>query len=271
MDADRIAGAAGPNPAESHPTPERLAALADETPTPAEELHLAGCTVCAAEVGSYRSLLALTRAERDRLSEPLTNWESLRAALAEETPLRASPARQRPSSMAARHPWARPWAIRSAAALVLVSSGVALGRFSARPTAGGGEMPASVGVADNNTKTPATRDNGASTAQFTSSPQKFESADEALAAVLNAETAYRHAVAYLMVSDSADKGAGIPNDYATRLAALDEVSRTAQAALIAAPHDAVLRRVYTNSVDAREATLRELGRTIPASLHGGQY
>ncbi len=101
--------------------------------------------------------------------------------------------------------------------------------------------------------------------------QKFESADDAIAAVLNAETQYRHAVAYLMVSDSADKGAGIPNDYATRLAALDEVARTAQAALIAAPHDVVLRRVYTNSVDAREATLRELGQTIPASLHGGQY
>jgi hypothetical protein len=268
MDADRIAGAAGPNPAESHPTPERLAALADETPTPAEELHLAGCTVCAAEVGSYRSLLALTRAERDRLSEPLTNWESLRAALAEETPLRAAPARQRPSSMAARM---RPWAVRSAAALVLVSSGVALGRFSARSTVAGSKTPAAGSFANNDTKTPETRDNGASTAQFTSSPQKFESADEALAAVLNAETAYRHAVAYLMVSDSADKGAGIPNDYATRLAALDEVARTAQAALIAAPHDAVLRRVYTNSVDAREATLRELGRTVPASLHGGQY
>jgi hypothetical protein len=268
MDADRIAGAAGPNPAESHPTPERLAALADETPTPAEDQHLAGCAVCAAEVGSYRSLLALTRSERDRLCEPLTNWESLRPALAEETLLRASPARQRPSSAGAR---LRPWAARSAAALILVSSGVALGRFSARPASGTTETPASPNGAANDTKAPPTRDNGTSTTQFTSSSPKFASADEALAAVLNAETAYRHAVAYLMVSDSADKGAGIPNDYATRLAALDEVARTAQAALIAAPHDAVLRRVYANSVDAREATLRELGRTIPASLHGGQY
>jgi hypothetical protein len=268
MDADRIAGAAGPNPAESHPTPERLAALADETPTPAEDQHLAGCTVCAAEVGSYRSLLALTRSERDRLSEPLTNWESLRAALAEETPLGASPARQRPASAGVR---LRPWAVRSAAALVLISSGVALGRFSARRASGTTEMPAALSVMTNDIKAPLTRDNDASIAQFTSSSPKFASADEALAAVLNAETAYRHAVAYLMVSDSADKGVGIPNDYATRLAALDEVARTAQAALIAAPHDAVLRRVYANSVDAREATLRELGRTIPASLHGGQY
>jgi hypothetical protein len=267
MDADRIAGAAGPNPAESHPVPERLAALADETPTPAEEQHLAGCTACAAEVGSYRSLLALTQAERDRLSEPLTNWESLRVALADEALLRASPARQRPSPAARM----RPWAARSAAALVLVSSGVALGRLSARPTPTIGETPASANVADHDIKAPETRDNGANTTQFTSSSQKFASADDAIAAVLNAETVYRHAVAYLMVSDSADKGAGIPNDYATRLAALDEVARTAQAALIAAPHDAVLRRVYTNSVDAREATLRELGRTIPASLHGGQY
>jgi hypothetical protein len=267
MDADRIAGPGGSAPAESHPVPERLAALADETPTSAEEQHLAACPACSAEVDSYRSLLALTRAERDRLSEPLTNWESLREALAAESPETVAPARQRPAPAARM----RSWATRSAAALVLVSSGVALGRYSARPAAPAGENPSAITVASSNSKAPESADNSASLVQFAPTAQKFESADDALAAVLNAETQYRHAVAYLMVSDSADKGAGIPNDYATRLAALDEVARTAQAALIAAPHDVVLRRVYTNSVDAREATLRELGRTIPASLHGGQY
>src|SRR5579863_578566 len=256
MDADRIAGPGGPAPAESHLVPERLAALADENPTSAEALHLAACPECSAEVDSYRSLLALTRAERDRLNEPLTDWESIREALAAETPETAAPARQRPAPAARM----RSWATRSAAAVILVSSGVALGRYSARPGAPAGGSPAPTVVA-----------NSASLVQFAPTGQQFESADDALAAVLNAETQYRHAVAYLMVSDSGDKGAGIPNDYATRLAALDEVARTAQAALIAAPHDVVLRRVYTNSVDAREATLRELGRTIPASLHGGQY
>jgi hypothetical protein len=267
MDADRIAGPGGSAPADSHLVPERLAALADETPTAAEEQHLAACPACSAEVDSYRSLLALTRAERDRLSEPLTDWESLREALAAETPETAAPARQRPAPVART----RSWATRAAAAIVLVSSGVALGRYSARPAPPGDGNPAATTVANSSSIAPESNDNSASLVQFAPTAQKFESADDALAAVLNAETQYRHAVAYLMVSDSADKGAGIPNDYATRLAALDEVARTAQAALIAAPHDVVLRRVYTNSVDAREATLRELGRTVPASLHGGQY
>jgi hypothetical protein len=267
MDADRIAGPGGPAPAESHLVPERLAALADENPTSAEALHLAACPECSAEVDSYRSLLALTRAERDRLNEPLTNWESIREALAAETPETAAPARQRPAPAARM----RSWATRSAAAVILVSSGVALGRYSARPGAPAGGSPAPAVVANSNSIAPESAGNSASLVQFAPTGQQFESADDALAAVLNAETQYRHAVAYLMVSDSGDKGAGIPNDYATRLAALDEVARTAQAALIAAPHDVVLRRVYTNSVDAREATLRELGRTIPASLHGGQY
>jgi hypothetical protein len=267
MDADRIAGPGGSPPAESHLMPERLAALADESPASAEAQHLATCAACSAEVESYRSLLALTRAERDRLSEPLTNWESLREALANDAPESAAPARQHPATAARL----RAWATRSAAAVVLVSSGVAVGRYSARPAAPPRENAAAAVAVGKNSVAPASGENGASLVQFAPTSQKFESADDALAAVLNAETQYRHAVAYLMVSDSADKGAGIPNDYATRLAALDEVARTAQAALIAAPHDVVLRRVYTNSVDAREATLRELGRTIPASLHGGQY
>ena len=84
MDADFVAGSAGTNPDEPHPPPERLAALADEPPTPVEARHLAGCLSCRAEVESYQSLLALARAERDRLSEPLTDWKSLSGVLAHE-------------------------------------------------------------------------------------------------------------------------------------------------------------------------------------------
>lgn len=267
MDADRTAEPSGTGLPGSHLAPERLAALADESPTPADQQHLASCSVCTAEVASYRSLLSLTRAERDRLSEPLTNWESLREALAEEMPLTASPGRLGAASGSRT----ASWAARSAAAIILVSAGVALGRFSAPSPAAQAAAGPGASLASGDFNAPDTRQLGANAVQVSSSTQKFESADDALAAVLSAETQYRHAVAYLMVSDSADKGVGIPNDYATRLAALDEVARTAQAALAAAPHDVVLRRVYDNSVVAREATLRELGRTIPVSLHGGQY
>jgi hypothetical protein len=275
MATDFVAGPTGPHPDDPHPPPDRLAALADEAPTVVEERHLSACPVCASEVESYRSLLALTRAERDRLGEPLTNWESLGSALSREGLLATPADRGRLSRPLPRlHGWAR----RTAAALVLVSSGVAVGRISVRlsgPITGGPTPSAATSSVDvqsssGNTKAPLASDNSGNRAQFTTNP-KFASTDDALAAVVNAETAYRHAVAYLMVTDSADKGAGIPNDYRTRLATLDEVARTTRAALFAAPNDPVLRRVYLNSVDARDATLRELGQTIPASLQGGQY
>src|SRR5579862_1477018 len=115
MDADRTAAPGNSSPGEPHIAPERLAGLADESPMSAEEQHLATCAACAAEVVSYRSLLALTRAERDRLGEPLTNWESIRDALAAEAPETAAPARHRPATAARM----RSWATRSAAALVL--------------------------------------------------------------------------------------------------------------------------------------------------------
>ena len=42
-----------------HLDPERLAALADETPTPAEAEHLAGCLVCRREREAYVALVDL--------------------------------------------------------------------------------------------------------------------------------------------------------------------------------------------------------------------
>ena len=267
MDADFVAGSAGTNPDEPHPPPERLAALADEPPTPVEARHLAGCLSCRAEVESYQSLLALARAERDRLSEPLTDWKSLSGVLAHAGLI----ATEAPSHRHAGPPRLRAWVVRSAAAVLLVAGGVAAGRFSVRQnTPDHGIIPTIVDQLSD-IKAPPSQFSTDTSTQSASGQARFASADDALAAVLNAETAYRHAVAYLMVADSADKGTGIPDDYQTRLAALDEVARTTRAAMYRAPHDDVLRRVYLTSVDARDATLRELGQTIPASLRGGRY
>ena len=253
MDADFVAGSAGTNPDEPHPPPERLAALADEPPTPVEARHLAGCLSCRAEVESYQSLLALARAERDRLSEPLTDWKSLSGVLAHEGLI----ATEAPSHRHAGPPRLRAWVVRSAAAVLLVAGGVAAGRFSVRQnTPDHGIIPTIVDQLSD-IKAPPSQFSTDTSTQSASGQARFASADDALAAVLNAETAYQ--------------GTGIPDDYQTRLAALDEVARTTRAAMYRAPHDDVLRRVYLTSVDARDATLRELGQTIPASLRGGRY
>src|ERR1043166_500347 len=65
----------------SHLPDERLAALIDEPPTPAELSHLASCERCAAERAAQRSLREMARSHGARIGEPLTNWESLAPAL----------------------------------------------------------------------------------------------------------------------------------------------------------------------------------------------
>src|SRR5690349_24875112 len=68
----------------SHLSTERLAALGDEEPTAAEATHLAACADCARERAAYRSLVAMAHAERDAIGIPLTRWDSIAGALANE-------------------------------------------------------------------------------------------------------------------------------------------------------------------------------------------
>src|SRR5262249_25581868 len=65
----------------SHLPTERLAALVDEAPTPAELAHLASCETCARERAAYRSVAELAVSEGSRLGAPLTTWDALRPAL----------------------------------------------------------------------------------------------------------------------------------------------------------------------------------------------
>ncbi|MFL5616926.1 MAG: hypothetical protein ACJ79A_00870, partial [Gemmatimonadaceae bacterium] len=68
----------------SHLSTERLAALGDEEPTSAEAAHLAACADCARERSAYRTLVAMAHAERDAIGIPLTRWDSIAGALANE-------------------------------------------------------------------------------------------------------------------------------------------------------------------------------------------
>ncbi|MGH7622437.1 MAG: hypothetical protein ACREMU_08875, partial [Gemmatimonadaceae bacterium] len=65
----------------SHLSPERLAALVDESPTSAELAHLAGCGECARERSVYRNLSELAASESATIGAPLSEWTALRRAL----------------------------------------------------------------------------------------------------------------------------------------------------------------------------------------------
>jgi hypothetical protein len=262
MTADDSAGPTRIVTGDAHLPPERLAALADELATLDEERHLSACQACADEVRSYQSLLAITRSERDRLSTPVTSWDTLRSALTREGLLLTPPHR---SGRPARVQQVPVWARNAAAAVVLVASGMAIGRLSLR------EVPPAASARDGNTAS--NIDNSATGLRLVSdSTASFKSKEDALAALLGAENEYRHAAAYLMVIDSgaAEQG-GSANAIRTRLAALDEVAQTTRAALYAAPEDTVLKQYYLSSLGAREATLRELGRGLPKNVRLSRY
>jgi hypothetical protein len=78
-----------------------------------------------------------------------------------------------------------------------------------------------------------------------------------------AQREYQRAAAWLAANDSAGASAREPEALRTRLAALDEVMPHVRQALNAAPQDPVLNDYYAATYDARESTLRQLGRALP--------
>src|SRR4051812_7908661 len=125
----------------SHLPTERLAALADETPTVEEMAHLATCSSCAREREAYRALLTSAQLEQSRIGVPLTSWESLQPALVADgviddgsTPWVGASHRR----TVAETLWSRR-VLRAAAAVLLVAGGAVAGRVSvtkASPSSG---------------------------------------------------------------------------------------------------------------------------------------
>jgi hypothetical protein len=236
-----------------HLSTDRLAALGDDQPTPAEMAHLATCAECARERDAYQSLVAMAHAERAPLGLPLTRWESIAAALAaEETPLLVRRARGVPSAR---------WPLQVAAGLLLVAGGAMFGRMSA------GTAPLPDGAT---TAFTASTRAGSSPTERLAAESVFASVDEARAAQTRSEQLYQQAAAFLAQHDSSGVGDG-PVAYRSRLAALDRVLSTTREAMREAPHDPVINGYYLTTIGQREATLRQLNTTLPASLRLTSY
>ena len=220
----------------SHLSIERLAALADEQPTADELAHLTQCAACARERDAHLSLLAMAGSERDAMGLPLTRWDSLSERLKSE------------GLVAVRHPARRTsnWGLQAAAALLLVAGGVALGRATT-----------SEPVIPGTTVTTATTDGD--------TLRSFASVEEALRWREIYSTGYQRTVAYLAANDSGSRGQ-TPAVMRTRLAVMDQVSKTLKDALLDAPSDPVINDFYLNSFGQREATLRQLNNVLPQNV-----
>jgi hypothetical protein len=210
----------------SHLSPERLAALIDEQPTAAELAHLAACRPCSRERGAYEALSAMSK-NGLTIGQPLTSWETLAPALASDGIIEGSRDFGRRARFARR-------GLQAAAAVLLMVGGMAVGRVTA---------PASTTVSDSLAaiETPT-----------------FASIEEAQVAATKAQNVYQASMAFIAGRDGAAMSLATPAVIKTRLAALEQVSQIAGAALEDAPYDSVINTIYLNAQGQREASMRML-------------
>ncbi|MEO8560812.1 MAG: hypothetical protein ABI601_01975 [bacterium] len=247
----------------SHLHTDRLAALGDDEPTSAESVHLSACAECARERAAYRTLVAMAHAERDSIGLPLTRWDSITTALADESPTQERHALPfiRPTVSRARIGLPIRLPMQAAAAVLLVAGGVVAGRMSA-----------AVPTVPSPSRTAQTPSIPVSNASLSSDSGAFSSVDEARDAQLRAEAIYQQAASYLAQHDSSSGGRdGSPVVVQSRLAALDQVISTTREAMRQAPHDPVINGYYLTTLGQREATLRQLNTVMPASLRANSF
>ena len=250
-----------------HLSPERLAALADDEPTGAEATHLAACAWCSSERTAHRALLVLAQQERGRLAEPLTSWNVLASELRTEgligepaSPMSLStPAHGIPAARRSRIARIRGW-LRVAAAVLIAAGGVAAGRYSAgAPVVPGGRS------ASLDERTPPADDPSGATLV------SYSSTTDAVTAFLRAQREMQQAAAFLAEQEQGGAPEYDSDMYRARLAALDGMVSVSRAALYEAPADPVINQYYLATLGAREATMRQISRTLPAGTQLTPY
>ena len=253
----------------SHLSTERLAALGDEEPTAAEAAHLAACAECARERSAYRSLVAMAHAERDAIGIPLTRWDSIASALANEQLTAAHVATGAATVTPARGRTVRflRTPVRAAAGLLLLAGGAMIGRVST----GASPLPFGAARSSATTQSTAGANAGITAVSRERDSVTFASVEEARLAQLRSEAAYQQAAAFLAEHDSVAGSDYNPEMVKSRLAALDQMISTTRAAMREAPHDPVINGYYLTTVGQREVALRQLNTALPASLRSNSF
>ncbi len=107
----------------SHLSAERLAALIDEQPTPAELAHLSACAPCRRERGAYEAVSEMAKSGLT-LGIPLTSWNTLAPRLKDDRIIETG------RSVGRRVIVSRGW-LQAAAAILLLAGGTVFGRLTA--------------------------------------------------------------------------------------------------------------------------------------------
>lgn len=210
---------------------------------------------------SDRALDALITREQTRIVAPLTEWYSLSKSLKQEGLIR-DPAGTRPVPEPAYVEERRPrdngwmkatgrWTVRLVASAALVGVGVVAGRGMTFGSAIIGQIQTA--MADSSRKSVSVGFGGDS----------FSSPEQARKTMLLAQTDYERAAAFLAASDSSPRVLGRPSIYQNRLAGLDEMTAASLSALKDAPRDPLLNQYFLSAAAAREATLQQLGHSLP--------
>jgi len=176
--------------------------------------------------------------ERLREQAPLNDWRTIAARAREEGLIRES---QSSRWWASSQPW-----LRSAAAVLLLVGGIAIGRATIA-------LPSAV-QSTARKSTPAANAN-------------FASVDDASAALNRAVDDYQRASEFLAVNNASTGSRDSLTMYTKRAAALDKIENATVSALQTAPHDPVINQYYLATMGARVATQQQLVAR-PVGLRG---
>jgi hypothetical protein len=199
------------------------------------------------ERGSHMSHLSeekldeLVAAERERQQPPLNEWRTIAARAREEGLIRESSS----GGWVSGQPW-----MRAAAAVLLLVSGIAIGRTTIGLPRASGDSSA-VNGSLSQAITPATDE------------ANFASVEEASASLDRARGEYERASRFLAANNTSTSNNDSSAIYTARLAALDQVVNATENALQkTAPHDPVINQYYLATMGARVATQQMVARPV---------
>ena len=175
--------------------------------------------------------------ERLREQAPLNEWRTIAARAREEGLIRES---QSSRWWASSQPW-----LRSAAAVLLLVGGIAIGRATIA-------LPSAV---------------QATAGKTTPAPTSFTSVDDASAALNRAVDDYQRASEFLAVNNASTGSRDSLTMFSKRAEALDKIENATVSALQTAPHDPVINQYYLATMGARVATQQQLVAR-PVGLRG---
>lgn len=192
--------------------------------------------------------------ERSREQAPLNEWRTIAARAREEGLIRESQSSRRWAS-------SQPW-LQSAAAVLLLIGGIAIGRTTIGLPSATQDSPAIATSAPTASTAAANRSSSGSA----SGNVTFASVDEASAALNRAVDAYQRASEFLANNNGSVGSGDSLAMYSKRAAALDQIENATVSALRSAPHDPVLNQYYLATMGARVATQQMVAR--PVGLRG---